>query len=223
MPTPVYSLRLLTVLVGMGLRRFIGMHARLTLVARSGVSMVGGLLVLASLMLFSGLIVMLGGFAAMHRCLLMMLGCFLGHWGFPWSNARPFGPIFQQGGCGFVPMSVKVTQRCEDRTRSAEEVRFGREKKSPEGTGLRRTQIQSSYSLLDFIPFDDELLSLVEALGWPVAAADPGGAELCSFAPVDVSPLAPSEDLFEAVSAASEPGGAELCSFAPVDVSPPAG
>ena len=39
---------------------------------------------------------------------------------------------------------------------------------------------------------------LEPALGWPVAAADPGGAELCSFAPVGVSPLAPSEDLFEA-------------------------
>ena len=70
---------------------------------------------------------------------------------------------------------------------------------------------------------DEEPLSLEEALGWPVAAADPGGAELCSLAPVDVSPLAPSVDLLEALSAASDPGGAELCSFAPVEVSPPAG
>ena len=94
--TPAYSLRLLTVLVGMGLRRFIGMHARSTFVARSGVSMVGGLLVLASLMLFSGLIVMLGGFTAMHRCLLMMLGCFLGHWGFPWNTPDHSGRFFNK-------------------------------------------------------------------------------------------------------------------------------
>jgi hypothetical protein len=55
-----------------------------------------------------------------------------------------------------------------------------------------------------------------------LAAEESGGAELCSFAPLDVSPLAPSEDLVERSFSAGEPGGAELCSFAPLEVSPPA-
>jgi hypothetical protein len=69
---------------------------------------------------------------------------------------------------------------------------------------------------------DGELELSLEELGWPVAAVDPGGAELCSFAPLDVSPLAPVEDLVERSLSAGDPGGAELCSFAPLEVSPPA-
>ena len=96
-------------------------------------------------------------------------------------------------------------------------------KKAPHRGAKGRTHKFKSYSgWLDFIPFEDDAVPL-EALGWPVAAADPGGAELCSLAPVEVSPLEPSVDLFAALSAASDPGGAELCSFAPVEVSPPAG
>ena len=70
---------------------------------------------------------------------------------------------------------------------------------------------------------DDELeVSSEDSAGCPVAAADPGGEELCSLAPVEVSPLAPVEDLFERSLSAGEPGGAELCSFAPLEVSLPA-
>jgi hypothetical protein len=39
---------------------------------------------------------------------------------------------------------------------------------------------------------------------------------------LDVSPLAPVEDLFDMSLSAGEPGGAELCSFAPLEVSAPA-
>ena len=65
-------------------------------------------------------------------------------------------------------------------------------------------------------------VSSEDSEGCPVAAAEPGGAELCSFAPLDVSPLAPVEDLFDMSLSAGEPGGAELCSFAPLEVSAPA-
>ena len=68
---------------------------------------------------------------------------------------------------------------------------------------------------------DGELVVSLDELGWPVAAVDPGGAELCSLAPPEVSPLAPSEDLVERSLSAGDPGGAELCSFAPLEVSPP--
>jgi hypothetical protein len=54
------------------------------------------------------------------------------------------------------------------------------------------------------------------------AADDPGGAELRSIAPPEVSSPVPVEDLLERSLSAGEPGGAELCSFAPLDVSPPA-
>ena len=55
-------------------------------------------------------------------------------------------------------------------------------------------------------------------LGFDVSAADePGGAELCSFAPPDVSELWPSVDFL--ALAAPEDGGAELCSAAPPEVS----
>jgi hypothetical protein len=70
---------------------------------------------------------------------------------------------------------------------------------------------------------DDELeVSSEDLEGCPVAAAEPGGAELCSFAPLEVSPPAPIEDFFERSLSAGEPGGAELCSFAPLEVSLPA-
>jgi hypothetical protein len=56
------------------------------------------------------------------------------------------------------------------------------------------------------------------------AADDPSGAELCSFAPDDVSLLVPSEEPEDISSSASEPAGAELCCLATVEVSaPPAG
>ena len=54
-----------------------------------------------------------------------------------------------------------------------------------------------------------------------VRAAEPGGEELCSFAPVDVSLLVPAVEPPDRSSLASDPGGAELCSFAPVEVSAP--
>jgi hypothetical protein len=66
---------------------------------------------------------------------------------------------------------------------------------------------------------DDELESSEDLEGCPVAAAESGGAELCSFAPVEVSPPAPVEDLLERSFSAGDPGGAELCSFAPLEVS----
>src|SRR6476620_9902410 len=51
-------------------------------------------------------------------------------------------------------------------------------------------------------------------------ADDPGGAELCSFAPWDVSML-PDEGFISPIGLASlaapDAGGAELCSLAPVD------
>jgi hypothetical protein len=53
------------------------------------------------------------------------------------------------------------------------------------------------------------------------AAAEPGGAELCSLAPMDVSLLVPAVDPPDMSFLASDPGGAELCSFAPVEVSAP--
>ena len=51
-------------------------------------------------------------------------------------------------------------------------------------------------------------------------ADDPGGAELCSFAPWEVSML-PDEGFISPIGfaslAAPDAGGAELCSLAPVD------
>ena len=54
------------------------------------------------------------------------------------------------------------------------------------------------------------------------AAEEPGGAELCSFAPVDLSLLVPADVSFDMSLSAADPAGAELCSLAPVDVSVPA-
>ena len=54
------------------------------------------------------------------------------------------------------------------------------------------------------------------------AADEPGGAELRSIAPPEVSPPVPVEDLLERSLSAGDPGGAELCSFAPLEVSLPA-
>ena len=54
------------------------------------------------------------------------------------------------------------------------------------------------------------------------AAEEPGGAELRSMAPPEVSAPGPVEDLLERSLSAGEPGGAELCSLAPLDVSLPA-
>lgn len=61
-------------------------------------------------------------------------------------------------------------------------------------------------------------------LGLEISAAEePGGAELCSFAPADWSalpesgPIAPLSTLL--ALAAPEAGGAELCSRAPPEVS----
>jgi len=65
------------VLVGMSLRRLIGMHSRLALVTGGSVSMVSGLLMLTGLVVLSGLVVMLGGFAAVHRCFSVVFGSFL--------------------------------------------------------------------------------------------------------------------------------------------------
>lgn len=62
-----------------------------------------------------------------------------------------------------------------------------------------------------------------EGFGFLSAAADPGGAELCSFAPVDVSLLCPSDDPADMSCSAPDPLGAELCSFAPEEVSAPRG
>jgi hypothetical protein len=58
-------------------------------------------------------------------------------------------------------------------------------------------------------------------LGLEVSDADdPGGAELCSFAPWEVSML-PDEGFMSPMGfaslAAPDAGGAELCSLAPVD------
>jgi len=58
-------------------------------------------------------------------------------------------------------------------------------------------------------------------LGFDVSDADdPGGAELCSFAPWEVSML-PDEGFISPIGfmslAAADAGGAELCSLAPVD------
>jgi hypothetical protein len=63
-PTPFLLLHFLT--VGMCLRGFVGMHSRLALVTGGGVSVMSGLLMLAGLMLLGSLVVMLGGFTAMH-------------------------------------------------------------------------------------------------------------------------------------------------------------
>ena len=65
-PTPLPFLHFLTVLVGMSLRGFVGMHPRLAFVTGRGVSVMRGLLMLAGLVLLSPLIVMLRGFAAVH-------------------------------------------------------------------------------------------------------------------------------------------------------------
>ena len=54
------------------------------------------------------------------------------------------------------------------------------------------------------VPDTDPLVSSEDSEGCPVAAADPGGAELCSLAPLEVSPLAPVEDLFERSLSAGE-------------------
>jgi len=65
-PTPFLLLHFLTVLVGMRLRGFVCMHSRLALVTGSRVSVMSGLLMLAGPMLLGSLVVMLGGFTAMH-------------------------------------------------------------------------------------------------------------------------------------------------------------
>jgi hypothetical protein len=58
--------------------------------------------------------------------------------------------------------------------------------------------LPAHYGWLGFIVPDDELeVSSEDSEGCPVAAAEPGGDELCSFAPFEVSPLAPVEDLFD--------------------------
>ena len=80
-PTPHLLLGLFAVLISVRLCGFVGMHSRLALVTCSGVSVMSGLLVLASLMLLSSLIMMLGGFAAVDRCLFMVFCGFLGHGG----------------------------------------------------------------------------------------------------------------------------------------------
>jgi hypothetical protein len=59
-------------------------------------------------------------------------------------------------------------------------------------------------------------------LGFDSAADESGGEELCSFAPPELSPAAPSVDFILSSLAASDSGGAELCSLAPVDLSEPA-
>ena len=61
-----------------------------------------------------------------------------------------------------------------------------------------------------------------DGFGLSSAADDPDGEELCSCAPVELSPDAPSVDFISLSFAASESGGAELCSLAPVDWSEPA-
>jgi hypothetical protein len=83
---------LFAVLIGVRLCGFVGMHPRLALVTCSGVSVVSGLLVLASLMLFGSLIMMLGGFAAVDRCLFMVFRSFLGHVGSS-LGVRPTGGL----------------------------------------------------------------------------------------------------------------------------------
>jgi hypothetical protein len=71
------------------------------------------------------------------------------------------------------------------------------------------------------VPDEESEVSSEDSEGCPVAAAEPGGAELCSFAPLEVLPPVPIEDCskgrFQPAS-----GGAELCSFAPLEVSLPA-
>ena len=71
-------------------------------------------------------------------------------------------------------------------------------------------------------------LSAVYSFSVPIAglglegsdADEPGGAELCSFAPWEVSML-PDEGFISPIGLASlaapDAGGAELCSLAPVD------
>jgi hypothetical protein len=93
-------------------------------------------------------------------------------------------------------------------------------KKKPRDNGAERGHSKPRcYGWLDFIPFEDAVPP--EAFGWPVAAADPGGMELCSLAPVDVSLLLPADVSADMSFSAPEPDGAELCSFAPLEVSAP--
>ena len=95
-------------LISVRLCGFVGMHSRLALVTCSGVSVMSGLLVLASLMLFGSLIMMLGGFAAVDRCLFMVFRSFLGHGGIPLLGyARPAGLIvLEPWPRGFVPSQI---------------------------------------------------------------------------------------------------------------------
>jgi hypothetical protein len=86
----------------------------------------------------------------------------------------------------------------------------------------------------DYIFFSEHLFAVsshippaLSQLAWSVdlaispAASEPGGEELCSWAPGEVSPPVPAVDLPDMSFAASDSGGAELCSFAPVEVSGP--
>src|SRR4029078_7580382 len=78
------------------------------------------------------------------------------------------------------------------------------------------------------LPSIDGQLSAVYSFSVPMVglglegsdADDPGGAELCSFAPWEVSML-PDEGFISPLGLASlaapDAGGAELCSLAPVD------
>jgi hypothetical protein len=70
---------LLAVLLGMRPSCFFGVMSSVGGVPVRGVRVVGGLLVLPSVVVFTSLCVMVSSMCCVFCCLLVVLGCFLGH------------------------------------------------------------------------------------------------------------------------------------------------
>ena len=91
----------------------------------------------------------------------------------------------------------------------------------PEASALRNSTGAYIFFSAQLLPVSSHIPPALSQLALSVdllmspAAAEPGGEELCSFAPVDVSLLVPAVELPDMSSLASDPGGAELCSLAP--------
>jgi hypothetical protein len=74
---------LLSVFLTVSLSRFLRVVSSVVGMAACGMGVMGGLLVLATLMVLRGFAVVASGVAQMLRCLLVMFRCFLRHEMFP--------------------------------------------------------------------------------------------------------------------------------------------
>jgi hypothetical protein len=82
-PLSQAALLLLTVLLGVRPSCLFGVMSRVGGVPVRGVGMVGGLLVVAGIVVFASFRVVVSSVCGVFCCLLVVLGCFLGHGVFP--------------------------------------------------------------------------------------------------------------------------------------------